>query len=207
MVKTDFNQYSNAQGDMGSKRRGVLTLCAGAIVLAARGSDEAARLLARGSDELLAGAAKSGDDAKSSTSALDDIVNAGSRYYRRIRLETLLSDQQATESFSLPPGSYAGYKIKPTTHTELEIHFETQFGASIDAFVLGREAFEQYESQGKFDGLGVWISFYKSNDAATVTLESDTEYFLLFDHTDAGLAEPVDYDVMINTEVSLGIIQ
>lgn len=192
---------------MGSNRRGILTLCAGAIVLLAKGSDEAARLLARGSDELLEGGAKSGDEASSSASTADELVRAGNRYYRRKRLESLLSDRRETETFTLPPGWYAGYKIEPTSHTDLEIQFETQFGEAIDAFVLGRQSFEQYEREGRFNGSRIWSVYNETSDTAIVNLESNTEYVLLFDHTNAGFAEPADYDVTINTDVSLGLHQ
>jgi len=207
VIEAIFDRDESKYEDMASKRRGFLTLCAGLLVLIAKGSDEAARLLARGGDELLASGAKSSDEASSSTSSIDELVEAGKRHYRRERLESLLSDETRTESFTLPPGWYAGYHLEPTTHTDLEIQFQTYFGETIDAFVLGKESFEQYERDGQFDGLGVWTVYQEASTTATVELDSNTEYVIVFDHTGAGLAEPGDADVTVDTEVSLGITQ
>lgn len=191
---------------MGSKRRGFLALCAGIVVVLARGSDEAARLLARGADELIAGT-KSSDEAKSSGSAIDDLVTAGTRQYRREQLKSLLDDESRSDTFRLNPGWYGGYTIEPTVYTDLEIRFETRFGEPIDAFVLGKQSFEHYEREGQLDSGSLWAVYRETSTTATVDLEANTEYVLLFDHTRAGLTAPGDDNVIIDAEVSLGLVQ
>lgn len=192
---------------MGSKRRGILTLLAGVGVVAVKGSDEAARLLARGADELLARGARSGDEGGSSASGIDDLARAGKRYYRRKRIESMLSDEQRTETFRLPSGYYGGYRIETGVYTDLEIGFETRSGTPIDACVFGAEGFERYERDGEFGSPDIWEAYLSQSDAATVTLEPDTEYWLVFDNTTAGFAQPGDEDVTVETDVSLGLVQ
>ncbi|WP_323676192.1 hypothetical protein [Halorubellus sp. PRR65] len=192
---------------MGSKRRGILTLFAGALVVVLRGSDEAARLLARGADELLASGGRSADEGGSAASKADELVSAGKRYYRRERLESMLSDEERTDSFSLSPGWYGGYRIETGVYTDLEVRFETRFGTPIDACIFDAAGFEQYERDGEFGSPDVWEVYRAGSDAVTVQLEENTEYWLVFDNTTAGFAQPDDRDVTVEADVSLGLVQ
>jgi hypothetical protein len=70
-----------------------------------------------------------------------------------------------------------------------------------------REKFKQYERTGQFDGFGVSTVYNQSSGEKTVNLDSDRKYVLLFDNTAAGMANPDEYDVTVEVEASLGIIQ
>ena len=187
---------------MAQTRRGALALLAGVGVAAVRGADEAATLIARGVDDLIHGGSKGGDEAASKT---DELASGATRYYRQKRIESLLEDETATESFTLPENYYAGFEISPGHRARLSYEFETERDVPIDVFLFDTERFHAYQSSGEVSVIASGVSSDASADSGTLTLERDSEYFLVFDHTEVGVADTIESSLVVDTQVSLAV--
>lgn len=187
---------------MARSRRGAVALLAGIGVMTVRGADEAATLIARGVDDLIYGGSKSSDEAASKT---DDLASAATRYYRQKRIESLLRDETATESFTLPENYYAGFAISPGYRARLSYAYETEWDVPIDVFLFDTERFDAYRNDGGVSVLTSGVSVGTSADSGTLSLERDTEYVLVFDHTEVGVADTVDTSIDVDTQVSLAV--
>lgn len=188
---------------MAQKRRGILALVAGVGIAAVKGADEAAVFLARGSDEVIEGAGKGSDEAGSKT---DDLVTGAKRVHRRQRIESLLRDKRAAESFTVPGGYYAGFRIEPGYRARLSYEFETEFGRSIDVFLFRGSELRSYETDGEALPFESAHFFERASGERTVELDRDAEYYLIFDNTDAGVATATEFDVTVTTDVRLAVL-
>lgn len=194
---------------MPSKRRSVLYLLAGAVVVALRGADEAARLLAKGTDEAIELAGKRGDDAARSGddagSLSDEIARTSERAVRQHSLTSLYEDETATDSFPLPAGYYGGYEITPGHRTQLTFEYTESSNELIDVYLFDEQAFSEYTSAGQIPTEDQPLLNYSSAKTHSETLSPTATHYLIFDNTNAGFT-PAKDNIHINAEASLAII-
>ena len=187
---------------MTSKRRGILALVAGVGIAAVKGMDEAAAFLARGSDEVIEGAGKGSDEASSTT---DELATGIKRASRRKRIESLLQDERAVETFTVPGGYYAGFRIDPGHRARLSYAFETRWGQSIDAFLLEESELRSYETDGTVPLFGNEHVLDTNSGELTIDLDRDAVYYLVFDNTGAGAATATETTATVETTVRLAV--